>query len=139
MSDESQSSTVEAPDSPESPAGAPVRYTPGRTLRRYILWYALVSIAITAVWGGAGAILIPNQVQDLIFSTIFLGGDAHVNLVQLTNLKAAVAAGADGILVEVHPNADKAASDAMQTLYLDQFDQLMKELRLIATAVGRSM
>jgi 3-deoxy-7-phosphoheptulonate synthase len=41
--------------------------------------------------------------------------------------------------VEVHPNADKAASDAAQTLYLDQFDQLMKELRLIATAVGRSM
>ena len=53
--------------------------------------------------------------------------------------RAAVAAGADAILVEVHPNADKATSDAAQTLYLDQFDQLMKELRLIATAVGRTM
>jgi 3-deoxy-7-phosphoheptulonate synthase len=53
--------------------------------------------------------------------------------------RAAVAAGADAILVEVHPNADKAASDAAQTLYLDQFDQLMKELRLIATAVGRTI
>ncbi len=53
--------------------------------------------------------------------------------------RAAVAAGADAILVEVHPNADKAASDAAQTLYLDQFDQLMKELRLIAEAVGRTM
>src|ERR1700726_4757420 len=53
--------------------------------------------------------------------------------------RAAVAAGADAILVEVHPNADKAASDAAQTLYLDQFDQLMRELRLIATAVGRTM
>ena len=53
--------------------------------------------------------------------------------------RAAVAAGADAVLVEVHPNADKAASDAAQTLYLDQFDQLMKELRLIAAAVGRSM
>ena len=53
--------------------------------------------------------------------------------------RAAVAAGADAVLVEVHPNADKAASDAAQTLYLDQFDQLMKELRLIATAVGRTM
>jgi len=52
--------------------------------------------------------------------------------------RAAVAAGADGILVEVHPNADKAASDAAQTLYPDQFDQLMSELRLIATAVGRT-
>src|SRR5271169_2214565 len=53
--------------------------------------------------------------------------------------RAAVAAGADAILVEVHPNADKAASDAAQTLYLDQFDKLMDELRLIATAVGREL
>jgi 3-deoxy-7-phosphoheptulonate synthase len=36
--------------------------------------------------------------------------------------KAAVAAGADAILVEIHPNADKAASDAAQTLFLDQFE-----------------
>jgi 3-deoxy-7-phosphoheptulonate synthase len=53
--------------------------------------------------------------------------------------RAAVAAGADAILVEVHPNADKATSDAAQTLYLDQFDKLMGELRLIATAVGRTL
>ncbi len=53
--------------------------------------------------------------------------------------KAAVAAGADAILVEVHPNADKAASDAAQTLYLEQFEKLMGELRVIATAVGRTM
>jgi 3-deoxy-7-phosphoheptulonate synthase len=53
--------------------------------------------------------------------------------------KAAVAAGADAIIVEVHPNADKAASDAAQTLYLDQFDKLMEELRVIAAAVGRTM
>jgi 3-deoxy-7-phosphoheptulonate synthase len=53
--------------------------------------------------------------------------------------RAAVAAGADAVIVEVHPNADKAASDAAQTLYLDQFDQLMNELRAVATAVGRSM
>ncbi|MGA8043800.1 MAG: 3-deoxy-7-phosphoheptulonate synthase [Terracidiphilus sp.] len=53
--------------------------------------------------------------------------------------KAAVAAGADAILVEVHPNADKAASDAAQTLYLEQFDTLMKELRVVAQAVGRTL
>jgi 3-deoxy-7-phosphoheptulonate synthase len=53
--------------------------------------------------------------------------------------KAAVAAGADGILVEIHPNADKAVSDAAQTLYLDQFEQLVRELRVIATAVGRTL
>jgi 3-deoxy-7-phosphoheptulonate synthase len=52
--------------------------------------------------------------------------------------RAAVAAGADGVIVEVHPNADKAASDAAQTLYPDQLDKLMGELRLIAGAVGRS-
>ena len=53
--------------------------------------------------------------------------------------KAAVAAGADAILVEVHPNADKAASDAAQTLYPDQFDKLVGELRAIAVAVGRTL
>jgi len=53
--------------------------------------------------------------------------------------KAAVAAGADGILVEVHPNADKAVSDAAQTLYFDQFEKLMGELRVIAMAVGRTL
>jgi 3-deoxy-7-phosphoheptulonate synthase len=53
--------------------------------------------------------------------------------------KAAVAAGADGILVEIHPNADKAASDAAQTLYLDQFEKLVGELRVIAKAVGRTL
>jgi 3-deoxy-7-phosphoheptulonate synthase len=51
--------------------------------------------------------------------------------------RAAVAAGADGIIVEVHPNADKAASDAAQTLYPDQFEKLVMELRVIAKAVGR--
>jgi 3-deoxy-7-phosphoheptulonate synthase len=53
--------------------------------------------------------------------------------------RAAVAAGADGILVEVHPNADKAASDAAQTLYPDQFEKLMTDLRVIAKAVGRTL
>ena len=52
--------------------------------------------------------------------------------------RAAVAAGADGIIVEVHPNPDKAASDAAQTLYPDQFEKVMSELRVIANAVGRT-
>src|ERR1700730_11953948 len=54
-------------------------------------------------------------------------------------VRAAVAAGADGIIVEVHPNADKAASDAAQTLYPDQLDKLMADLRVIAKAVGRTL
>jgi 3-deoxy-7-phosphoheptulonate synthase len=53
--------------------------------------------------------------------------------------KAAVAAGADGVIVEIHPNADKAVSDAAQTLYFDQFEKLVGELRVIAGAVGRTL
>ena len=53
--------------------------------------------------------------------------------------RAAVAAGADALLVEIHPNADKAVSDAAQTMYLDDFAKLTSELRVIASAVGRTM
>jgi len=53
--------------------------------------------------------------------------------------KAAVAAGADALLIEIHPNADKAASDAAQTLFLDQFEKLVAELKVIALAVGRTL
>jgi 3-deoxy-7-phosphoheptulonate synthase len=65
-------------------------------------------------------------------------GTGHREMV-VPMARAAVAAGADGILVEVHPNADKAASDAAQTLYPDQFEKLMAELRVIAKAVGRTL
>jgi len=53
--------------------------------------------------------------------------------------KAAVAAGADAVLIEIHPNADKAVSDAAQTLFLDQFEKLVGELRVLAQAVGRTL
>jgi len=53
--------------------------------------------------------------------------------------KASVAAGADGLIIEIHPNADKSVSDAAQTLYLDQFEKLVKELRVLAVAVGRTL
>ncbi|HEV2494586.1 MAG TPA: 3-deoxy-7-phosphoheptulonate synthase [Terriglobia bacterium] len=53
--------------------------------------------------------------------------------------RAAVAAGADGLLVEVHHDPEKALSDGAQALYPDQFVQLMKELRMIAPAVGRTI
>ncbi len=53
--------------------------------------------------------------------------------------KAAVAAGADAVLMEIHPNADKAVSDAAQTLYFDQFEKLVAELRVLAGAVGRTL
>ena len=51
--------------------------------------------------------------------------------------RAAVAAGADGLLIEVHPDPERALSDGAQSLYPDQFAQLMAEARMIAPAVGR--
>jgi len=53
--------------------------------------------------------------------------------------RAAVAAGADGLLIEVHPDPDHAWSDAAQTIGPDQYAQVMGQLRLIASAVGRSL
>jgi 3-deoxy-7-phosphoheptulonate synthase len=53
--------------------------------------------------------------------------------------RAAVAAGADGLLIEVHHDPEHAVSDGAQSLFPDQFDQLMKELRMIAPAVGRTL
>ena len=53
--------------------------------------------------------------------------------------RAAIAAGADGLLVEVHPNPIEAFSDGEQSLPPAGFTQLMKEIRTIANAVGRSL
>ncbi|MBM3135145.1 MAG: 3-deoxy-7-phosphoheptulonate synthase [Chloroflexi bacterium] len=53
--------------------------------------------------------------------------------------RAAVAAGADGLLIEVHPHPEKALSDGAQSLRPEAFAQLMVELRLVAQAVGRTL
>jgi 3-deoxy-7-phosphoheptulonate synthase len=63
-------------------------------------------------------------------------GTGHRDMV-IPMARAAVAAGADGLLVEVHPNPDRALSDGAQSLYPEQFERLMKETRLIADAIGR--
>jgi 3-deoxy-7-phosphoheptulonate synthase len=51
--------------------------------------------------------------------------------------RAAVAAGADGLIIEVHPDPERALSDGVQSLYPDQFAQMMDQVRAIAPAVGR--
>jgi 3-deoxy-7-phosphoheptulonate synthase len=56
-----------------------------------------------------------------------------------TMAKAAVAAGADGLIIEVHPKPEEALSDGPQSLLPAQFTQLMKELKLVARAVGRDI
>jgi len=53
--------------------------------------------------------------------------------------RAAIAAGADGLIIEVHPDPDRALSDGMQSLTLPMFHELMNEVSKIAAAMGRSM
>src|ERR1700723_1010356 len=53
--------------------------------------------------------------------------------------RAAVAAGCDGLLIEVHPNPDKALSDGAQSLFPEQFEKLMDQLRIIASAGTRNI
>jgi len=53
--------------------------------------------------------------------------------------RAAVAAGADGLIMEVHCDPDRALSDGAQSMFPAQFDRLMAELRIIAPAIGRSI
>jgi 3-deoxy-7-phosphoheptulonate synthase len=53
--------------------------------------------------------------------------------------RAALAAGADGIIVEMHPHPDHALSDGAQSLYPNELVSLIKELRAVAKAIGRSV
>jgi len=53
--------------------------------------------------------------------------------------KAAIAAGADGLIIEVHPHPDKALCDGPQSLTLTEFEKFMKELKAITEAVGRTL
>src|SRR5271167_3166210 len=53
--------------------------------------------------------------------------------------RAAVAVGADGLIVEVHHDPDRALSDGMQSLYPDQFDSLMQQVTQIAAVLGRTV
>ena len=53
--------------------------------------------------------------------------------------RAAVAAGADGLIIEVHSHPDRALSDGPQSLYPEQFKQLMRDLSVIATVVGKQL
>ena len=53
--------------------------------------------------------------------------------------RAAVAAGADGLIIEVHNDPDRALCDGAQSLFPEQFDKLMGELRVIAPVLGRTL
>jgi 3-deoxy-7-phosphoheptulonate synthase len=53
--------------------------------------------------------------------------------------RAAVAAGADGLMIEVHPDPERALSDGAQSLFPDQFGELMTQIEVIAQAIGREL
>jgi len=53
--------------------------------------------------------------------------------------KAAVAAGADGLIIEVHDNPEEAMSDGTQSLLPENFSHLMADLEKVALAVGRTL
>jgi 3-deoxy-7-phosphoheptulonate synthase len=65
-------------------------------------------------------------------------GTGHTYLVP-DMAAASVAAGCDGLIVEVHPNPEKALSDGYQSLDFSQFDDMMKRCRVIASALGRTL
>src|SRR5713226_1828879 len=65
-------------------------------------------------------------------------GTGHRDLVSAMSL-ASVAAGADGLLVEVHPNPDEALKDGAQSLTLDQFKSLMPQVQSVSSAIGRKL
>jgi len=65
-------------------------------------------------------------------------GTGHRDLVSAMSL-ASIAAGADGLLVEVHPNPDEALKDGAQSLTLDQFKSLMPQVQSVSAAIGRKL
>lgn len=73
--------------------GSSMQILGGAPLRRYLIWFGIATAAITTVWGGVTGILLPNHVQLLEFGQFFTGNDSHVDLQQLSSLKAAVEAG----------------------------------------------
>ncbi len=62
----------------------------------------------------------------------------HTSLVPRT-AAAAVAAGADGLILEVHPDPEKALSDGFQSLTFDQFEETMQLIRRVAEAVDKKI
>ena len=65
-------------------------------------------------------------------------GTGHTSLVPRT-AAAAVAAGADGLILEVHPDPEKALSDGYQSLTFEQFNEAMDLIRRVAEAVGKKI
>ena len=77
-----------------------------------------------------------GRVINICSATIRLG---RPGFIAYSMAKAALACGADGILVEVHEDPAQALSDGRQSLYPEQFAQMVRELKTIAAAIGKVM
>lgn len=88
QADAPNKSMILEPDVP----GTSAKFTGGAPFSKYLFMYSLAAVGIFAIWGATGGVLLPNQVQNIEFAKWFTGNDAGVNLQQLNDLKAAVAA-----------------------------------------------
>lgn len=106
--------TTSQPVSPHvaepSVPGTSMTYLGGPPFRRYVLMYILAMAGITAAYGGIGAVILPLHVQGIEFANWFTGPDAAVNLQQLSNLKAQIAAGTATATAEQQHQLDLLAS-----------------------------
>lgn len=97
-------------------------YERGPAMHRYMIVYALAALAGSALWGGVGGVLIPLHVQQIEFGRHFAGALASVNLQELANLKAQIAAGAATAsaeqqrLLEVMAAYESAKASALATI-----------------------
>ena len=91
----------------------------------------------------AGCLHMTIQTAVLIETLIELGAEVRWSSCNIFSTQdqaaAAVAAGADGLIIEVHPDPERALSDGYQSLTFDQFDDTMDRCRRIAEAVGKTM
>jgi len=84
------------------------------------------------------AIPLIKQLSHLPIIADHSQGTGHRDLVSPMSL-AALAAGANGLLIEVHPNPDEALKDDAQSLTIEQFQHLMPQIQLIGTALSRTV
>jgi MFS family permease len=107
------------------PGTSPI-WIKGPSSRRYLTWFTIVTIAITAVWGAVLGILLPNQVQLIEFAGWFHGADAGLDLQHLTLLQQSIDAG----------TATATAEQARQLELLSGFNAARAQSLAIITSIG---
>ena len=117
--------------------------------REHVGWMVEGKPAALFVCGGTGEFfsLDLTEFRSLVKAAVevaggrlpVIAGAGYGTQLALSFVKAAEEAGADGLLIEVHPHPDKALSDGAQSMFPDKFAELMETLRIIAPAVGRTI